>query len=361
MRVIRSLPEFDAIREEWNRLANRHRSPLLWHEWLSSSAKALHREDDLHVALVEAGHHLAAAAPFVRDTTGGEHLEFLGSNALGEPCGFLYEADEALRELLEGVAAARMRLVLNRVAESDAARALLPCSVRGRGIVLSRRTAPSLAVPLQEDWDVVFRSWPSKLRQDVRRARRRAEARGDVCIEMTSPGTETVNEVLQRFVDVEGRSWKGRAGTSLSSRPALRGFFERFASSIAERAALRAGFLRIRDRTVAGCLAVEAYERTWVLKIAFDQGVSACSPGLLLTVEGMRDAAARGASYYEFLGSSEPWEERWRPEIRHYWAIAVYPFQWPALVRLGGDAWRALWHVALPRAQRSRANAQGER
>jgi CelD/BcsL family acetyltransferase involved in cellulose biosynthesis len=346
MTVIRSLREFAESREEWNRLAEGHGNPLLWHEWFLSCAEALHRADDLHVVVVERGQHLAAAAPLARTGVGyGEHLAFLGSDSLGEPSGFLYESHEALAELLDEVVHARKRLVLNRVAECDAALASLR-SAHGRGVVLARRTAPSLAVRLQNDWSLVYRSWPAKLMQDFRRSHRRAEAFGAVSPEMASPDPGSVDDALRRFMEIEDRSWKGQARTALSCRPALRLFFESFARMIAGRRALRVGLLRIGGQPAAGMLAIEAYGRTWVLKIAFDERWRICSPGVLLTVEGMRDAAARGASSYEFLGSSEPWEERWRPDSRSYCGIAVYPFRWPAMVALGHDAVKALTHRA---------------
>lgn len=361
MTVIRSLRAFEDSREEWNGLAEGHGNPLLWHEWFLSCAKALHRKDDLHVVVVERGQHLAAAAPLARTGDGyGEHLAFLGSGSLGEPSGFLYEDDEALGELLDEVVRARKRLVLNRVAQSDAALASLR-SAHGRGVVLARRTAPSLSVRLQNDWTLVYRSWPAKLRQDLRRAHRRAEAFGGLSVEMTSPDPHAVDDALGRFVEIEGRSWKGRTRTALSCRPDLRVFFEGLARAIAGRRALRVGFLRIGQQAAAGMLAIEAYGRTWVLKIAFDERWRGCSPGVLLTVHGMRDAAARGASFYEFLGSSEPWEERWRPDRRDYCGIAVYPFRWPAMVTLGRDALKALTRRGLDLAHRNRARGQNDR
>jgi len=178
---------------------------------------------------------------------------------------------------------------------------------------------------------------------------------------MVSPDPCTVDEALGRFVEIEGRSWKARAETALLCRPDLRAFFVRLARRLARRRALRVGFLRIGEQAAAGVLAIEAYDRTWVLKIAFDERWRSCSPGVLLTVEAMRDAAARGASSYEFLGSSEPWEERWRPERRNYNAIAVYPFRWPALVALGHDALMALTHRGLQLAHRNRATGQNDR
>ena len=46
--------DYDAMQklgDEWQRLANDHRTPLLDHAWFSACASSLHADDALHIVL----------------------------------------------------------------------------------------------------------------------------------------------------------------------------------------------------------------------------------------------------------------------------------------------------------------------
>jgi CelD/BcsL family acetyltransferase involved in cellulose biosynthesis len=89
-----------------------------------------------------------------------------------------------------------------------------------------------------------------------------------------------------------------------------------------------------------------ALGRMWVLKIGFDEAFARCSPGFHLTCEALRHACDRGVRAYEFLGSAEPWEMRWRPEPRAYKLIVVYPVTARGLVGAVRDAAGVMWRRA---------------
>ena len=73
-------------------------------------------------------------------------------------------------------------------------------------------------------------------------------------------------------------------------------------------------------------MAVEVYDRLWLLKIGFDESLARCSPGFLLIAESLAHAHARGLRSYEFLGAAESWEERWRPAARPCGVVLFYPW-----------------------------------
>jgi len=358
--LVRSVDEFVPLREEWNRLADRLRSPLLWHEWFLSAARTLHVEGDLRIAVLRSGERLTAAAPLaVRPGAGSRRLELLGSYALGEPGGLLYEDEAALKALLRRVRSLGTPLTLARLAAPSIARRDWQRTI-GPAVVLRIETAPSLTLPLRGEWERFLASRSQRLRYDLRRAGRRADSAGAVVVEAVSPQPHEVDALFDRFVAVEAAGWKGRRGAALLRCDALRAFFLGFCRAAAARGALRTMFVRIGGEVAAAALTIEAYGRVWALKIAFDERWARCSPGLLLTREAIADALGRGMAAYEFLGSAEPWEERWDPDVRQHATVLVYPSTASGMAALAADVCRgAISRVGrLARAVASRSGGE---
>jgi CelD/BcsL family acetyltransferase involved in cellulose biosynthesis len=130
---------------------------------------------------------------------------------------------------------------------------------------------------------------------------------------------------MTTLMEVEGSGWKGIRGSSLRHNELLGRFFMNYSRLAAAEGILRIALLRIDDKVIAVQLGIEAYGRLWVLKMGYDEGHSRISPGFLLTAGVGRDAIERNLIAYEFLGSAEPWEERWGAQCRDYLTALVYP------------------------------------
>ena len=340
MDVLRSIPQLESLRDEWNALADAVGHALLRHEWFLSAARTLHAADELAIVTErDAAGRLAAVAPLVRTRrSGAARLETLGAAALHEPAGFLCP-DPARRELLMAqVLALREAVLLQRTVPAS-----LPPLPDGRrasrsGVLLARSGSPCLGVVLNGHGEDYLLHLPGKLRYDVRRARMRAEAAGPVAFECGSPSPREVPSALATFAAVEGSGWKGRRRSALAQNGPLRAFFEMYGTRAAEAGILRIFFLRIGAAVAAAQIAVEVYSRLWVLKIGYDEEVGRCSPGLLLTAEAIAYAGNRGLTSYEFLGSPEPWEERWRPAVRVHRNFMFYPWTPMGCARFSVDA-----------------------
>jgi len=356
--VIRSFAGFAALRTEWNGLAEKQCTPLLWHEWLFACACSLHEERGLHVIVQREGGRLTAGAPLVVSGSGRRtRLEFLGVRALGEPSGFVFEDQAALECLLRGTCGVGLPLDLSRLPTSGPIEAAIVRAAAGRAIVIRRPSAPSLAVQVRRDSDAFERAFPSRLRSDLRRARRRAAAVGPVEECFLSPQPGEVLERVHRFERLEAAGWKGLRRSSLLHKENLRRFFASMGEQMARRRALRIGFLSIGGQDAAGVIGLEAHGRAWVLKVGYDERWARVSPGLLLMDAAMKDAGARGLVAFEFLGSAEQWQERWNTERRLYRAAALYPRSVEGLgalaMDLSGAAFRRLNdHLALGRRKR---------
>jgi CelD/BcsL family acetyltransferase involved in cellulose biosynthesis len=348
MEVLRSIPQLEALRDEWNALADSQGHALLRHEWTLSAAKALHGPHDLAVVVRRSGGRLDAVAPLARVSGSRvERLEFIGAEALYEPTGLLARDARAREALLGDLVRLRTPLMLRRLPGGDEIADLRRIS-SGRGVLVVKNTAPALAVPLTTGGPEPLAQLPGKLRYDVKRARTRAAEQGAVHVDMTAPREHEADAALDTFMRVEASGWKGRNRSAMVMNPRTHGFFRTFCRLSAALGTLRVAYLRIGGSVAAVQIGLDAYDRRWVLKIGYDEAMARCSPGLLLTAEAITDAHRRGLRSYEFLGSAEAWEERWRPEQRPCVVAAFYPWSVRGGMSASMDIADAVWKRIRP-------------
>ena len=334
---IRRLQDFERLRDEWDHLAAPFKSPLLEHDWFLACAETLHREEDLSVVAVRQRGSLVAAAPLALIRASGQRLALLGANTLYEPSGLLFESDEALGELFAAVLAPGRPVVLQRISTESPACRMAPTVRHGGALTVVRPTAPSCAVRTDGSWDDYYGGLSRKIRQNLPRVRTRAErAIGGMRVEVLHPAPREVEDILQPLARIEGSGWKGRQHSSLAARPDLFQFFRRYAGLAASRGRLRVATLTFGGRVAAVELAVEAHDRVWQLKIGYEESLAEYYPGLLLTQASIQRAFEDRCVAYEFLGSAEPWEERWKPHHHAYCLLALYPLTARAMY----GAWR---------------------
>ncbi len=128
---------------------------------------------------------------------------------------------------------------------------------------------------------------------------------------------------MERFIAIEGESWKARLGTALKTDGPLRAFFLLYGRAAAERGTLRLAFMRIGGVPVAGQFAVEYAHRYWLLKIGYDERFAHCSPGVLLMYAALERAFDAGLEAFEFLGSNESWIQIWNHGLHKYYARSI--------------------------------------
>ena len=348
--MIRSIPQLEAIRDEWDALSAPLQSPLLDHDWFLSCAEAFYGDGDLRVVTTRHRQVLVGAAPLVMEqSTGGGRLRLMGVSKLYEPSSWLSASAGAMPELIDQVLRLGHPMILQRMPADSPVALALAGTPRHRALTLVRSTAPALAVVTTGSWDAYHRSLSSQITTNLRRVRKKAEAAlGRITVERLSPSPSEVDASLEMVSAIEGSGWKGRRGSSLASRDDLRDFFRRYCHRAAAKRRLRVSTLKFGSDVAAVELSVEAYRRMWQLKIGYQDGLSAYYPGLQLTESSIRDAFDRGLDAYEFLGSAAAWEERWRPEPRHFQTLAVYPVTAPGLIGACRDAFDLLRRRAIP-------------
>ena len=323
-RVVGTLGELDELAAPWNTIGEEAGLPTVSHAWVQACAAAFVDADRLAVMVVRTG-DAVAMAPLVKRDDGVSRLELLGVEEIGDPSDLLATGPSALQRLAETLVLTGRPLHLMRIPADSPTVPALRRAYRGKGIVITRAHADYPWIALDATWSCPESRLNAGRQSDVRRARRRAAQLGSVRIEVLSPTPAELAPLLEEAFQVEAAGWKGRRGSAVLDDAARRTFFQRYAFAAAARGTLRLGFLRIAGRAAAMQLAVESGERFWLLKIGYDETFRRCSPGMLLMIESLRYAAARGLRSYELLGTVEPWTSMWTGMTRACVSVRAYP------------------------------------
>lgn len=341
VRVLRTAAEVDATCAAWeSRVPAGALGPLTRPAWFGAAAATLAPPGRLRVVVVEEDGAVVAAAPLVVAADG--RLELLGADVLPEPGDVAARDAAALAALARAVVALRRPVRLARVpAASPTVAALRAAAGRG-GLVATRPAEPWPTLALDPGWTAPGGRLSSRRAGDLRRAARRAEAAGGVEVAQHRPGPADVDGLLDLALRVEAAGWKGQTRTALVHDPVRLPFFRDWARRTARDGTLRVAVLRIDGVPAAVQIAAESAGRWWILKIGHGHEHARCSPGLLLLLATVRDAARRGLHAVELLGSVEPWTAAWTTEASATCVVRLYPGNAAGARRLARDGTRAV-------------------
>ena len=190
-------------------------------------------------------------------------------------------------------------------------------------------------------------------RANLRRRRRQLERLGELSVERVTTDAQ-LGERLEEGFALEESGWKGRAGTAIAQQKRRRAFYTALAFGAARHGYLALFFLRLDGRPIAFHFGLAYGGVYYVPKLAYDEALEGCSPGLVLLEEAVKDGIARGLQGYDFLGAEAEWKNKWSSDVHpSHWlfifrdtgighALRRAKFEWVPAVRralLGaGDA-----------------------
>jgi CelD/BcsL family acetyltransferase involved in cellulose biosynthesis len=337
------LDQLDQLAGVWDSLAATSASPMQQYIWARACTEAFDSDGRLSMVAVGSAAHPVALAPLVNRGRMVSRLEMLGVRELYEPMDFLYADPSHLPALANALAEMGAVLYLGRLPADSPVIAALRKAYRLRGWVHTLPAASYPYIALNADWMEPERQFNAGRRSDFRRAQRHADKMGSVSYEVTYPTPAELDTLLEEAYAVESAGWKADKGTALKVDPALGAFYRRYAAAACEKGILRLFFFRIDGRAVAMQLAVECFDRFWLLKIGYDERFSRCSPGTLLMLHTLKYAAERGLGSYEFLGLAESWTSNWTQTLRPSISLRAYPLRWQGIATLIGDLTRLAW------------------
>jgi len=159
---------------------------------------------------------------------------------------------------------------------------------------------------LEGGWDGYLSRRAPKLRENLRRAERRAR---DESITFEPYRGDDVAAALRRILAVEERSWKGPLETGLLAAE-MRAFYSALAHRLAPRGRLRVRFAR-RDGKDVGYILGAVRARTYRgFQFSFDRRLAHVSLGSLMQADQLRALAEEGVTHYD-LGIDMAYKRHW--------------------------------------------------
>ena len=354
------LVDFGAIPlSAWSAGTIAPRTLMQTQDWLRTAAE-VYGEEGRNPALIAGDPASPGALALFRNSGPLGGLRLAGAIDVGESVEALYADDAALDALAMGMTRLGVAIDLGHYPSRSGISRRLKAAAGRRGLIVSRMldrmAMPSLA--LDESWAEPLEKCGRSRRQQFRRKWRKAEAIGPVEVEIACPVDADVDPLFDRIMAVEANSWKGRTGTALLHDPRQAEFFRRFGRKMAAKGMLRLCFLTIDGRDAAMTYATQWDNRFWAIKVGYDEGFAAVSPGEALLVELIRHAAGQGNSAFEFCGKDAPWTRAWADDAMAIEAIRYYPFTARGLGRLALDGCSKVTQRLASRIARRRKSDQ---
>lgn len=204
-------------------------------------------------------------------------------------------------------------------------------------------------VAVQASWDEYQSGWSANHRRQLRKARRRAEMVGDLAIEIHRElQAAQLDELFKLVCQIEDRSWKGKAGTSILRSPGMFDWHLRQARRLAGWGQLQLAFLRHRGEAIACEYGYRAKGNYYSAKVGYDPKYSHFSPGQLLRAMLLerfhsdrlqRDEGIDGGiKVVDFWGPLTPATAKWCTNRYRVGRITIAPDRLTSRISLAGLA-----------------------
>jgi CelD/BcsL family acetyltransferase involved in cellulose biosynthesis len=178
-------------------------------------------------------------------------------------------------------------------------------------------------LPFSSSYDTLLAQMSSGFRANLRLRRRRLEKMGAVAVDRVTGGTH-LRERLEECFAVEQKGWKGGEGTAILQSTKTHGFYTQFAHIAASQDYLSLFLLRLNGQPIAFHYGFTYSGIYYMSKLGYDEIFEACSPGLLLLEEIIKDCIGRGLRGCDFLGLETRWKTDWSKQVRRHDWLFIY-------------------------------------
>ncbi len=318
---MRSVERFAAIKEAWDRLAEREGTPFLRHAWLASWWAAFGNGRLRICALWDDG-ELAALFPLRATRAGLEGL----TNEHTPTFRPLARGRRELELVVDEVLDQPHDLVVDALPGDHWALEVLTeaCSRRGRrSFVSPQHTSPIAETAGVDDYGA---SLSAKTARELRRLRRKMEREHDAAVLMLTRPAELETELQQGF-EVEAGGWKGRRGTAILRSPQTEHFYRLMARSFHDEDRLRTSSIRLDGHLAAFDLCLLDNSRVYGVKFGYDERFRHLAPGLVLQHGEIERCVELGLDAFELLGDEEEYKRRFSTATRPHFSLRTYTWR----------------------------------
>ena len=228
-------------------------------------------------------------------------------------------------------------------------RALAAAAARAGRPLMARTVETQAQIDLTGGWDDYWAALGSKLRNDVKRRRRRLEELGEVRVTPYEPAS--LDAALDEAFRIEASGWKGREGTAIADRGEEERFQRLLARWADSRGWLRLWFLRLDGRPIAFRLGIEASGVFTSFKIGYLEEYAAQSPGKVLEAAVIESLHGGDCRRFDYAGDMSAHKDRFATGSRPLLELSSFP---ASLLGRAGHAAAGLRARAVPVAKRAR-------
>lgn len=348
---ISSVDQLQSAAPAWDDLWSRSPStlPTLRAELVAQWVRQFAAEAAFRGLVVEDGGQWVAALPLVgRKVAGLIDAAAMPSNHWSSSGDLLLdttaEMDAALDVLVEAIVELPWQLLWLEDVSVDSPRwqAFLGAIARAAMSADYQEQLQIGRIEIDHDWGAYQRRWSRKHRQQMARHARRLARHHEVQLNLLSRlAPVQVAGWLRRGFEVEDRSWKGAAGTSVLRVPGMFSFFTRQAEQLARWGQLELAFLECSGRPIAFSYGLSAKGVYHSYKVGYDPEYAGYSPGQLLRYYMLRrffgDPQRRAIDYIAPTDA----HRKWKPSTYGVGRLVVAPRR--LLARVAIHAYRHWW------------------
>ncbi len=193
--------------------------------------------------------------------------------------------------------------------------------------------ASTAQVVLNQDWERYEASRDGDHRRSRRRYARKLEQAGVVRLDVHAPTDAAEVDRLSRLAfEIEDRSWKGPAGSSVM-QAGLLDFFQAQARGLAGSGHLEFVFLMLDEQPIAFAYCWRSKGVTFIAKLSYDEAFRRFGPGQQLVMQLLeRLHGDADCELLDFWGRLVPWNESWATQTYDVSRLVVAP---PRMVSRG--------------------------
>ena len=217
----------------------------------------------------------------------------LGTPMIDRDCG--EEAAETLLRLLADPCLRLPKVIdFTWQRENSASQLLLEQAASNLGLS-AKRNASFKRAALFRDPDGTIEPLPTLSKKRMRELRRQLRKLDDIAPTEFSCASDSdaVNSAIEGFLTLELRGWKGRKGTALYNHKKIAAFSRQIVSELASDGQCEIFSLNQNNKPIASLILLGRNGRLVPWKMAFNEKLSAYSPGMQVMVEATRAKKSR--------------------------------------------------------------------
>lgn len=198
--------------------------------------------------------------------------------------------------------------------------------------------APFVGLPANAEREAAVSEFAAGLkrhfRYELKRRLKRLNETGEVRFERTEGYSP---ESMDRYLELERRSWKGEAGTAAACDPRTARLHHEFASRASDRGAIEFYELTLNGEPIAISILLRFGAKTIFWKTSFDESRARFSPGNLLIKHFIDDAIRAGSDELDMLSPATDYKKAWATGERRH--VAFYAFR-PGIIGRAFSVWK---------------------